>query len=134
MTLKGRTEQAVNRIAPTNLNVNRSNMDRRPKFSLKYLTKKFSLDKCSKEEKAAFADKLHEMSQQVWSQIFQGARHSNGFEKLGKGKDLAWIQDIFKDKNIIAFRFAGLKAMIGFIDNEILYIPGLDRNFTAYKH
>ena len=134
MTLKNRATPSTNRIAPKNLDVDHSNMDRHPKFSLKYLVKQFSIDKCESEEKAAFADKLHRMSQQVWSEIFKGARHGSGFEKLGKGKNFNWIQDIFNDKNIIAFRFSSLKAMIGFLDNEVLYILGLDRNFTAYKH
>ncbi len=134
MRFKQRATEKTGALKPANLAVTRSNMDRHPKFSLKHLCKDYSLDKCDKDEKSAFADKLHRLSQQVWAQIFQGARHGGGFEKLGLGKDFSWIPCTFDEKRIIAFRFSAMKAMVGFLDNEVLYILGLDRSFTAYKH
>ena len=107
-------------------------MDRRPKFSLKYLGGSYCLSKCTKEEKAAFADKLHYLSQQTWGQIFQAGRHGAGFEKIEE--KISWLPEIFSGKKIIAFRFSGMKAMLGFSDKEVFYILGLDRNFTGYGH
>lgn len=104
-----------------------------PKFSLKHLKGgKFCLSRCEQSEKAAFADKLRELSQKTWQELQQAPRHGMGFEKIRGYKDLP--VDVSPDVNILAFRFCGKKAMIGYRIDETFYIIALDRNFTAYNH
>ena len=129
---KSRYTKKSGKIKPTDVSSTQSIMDRRPKFSLKYLSGQYCLSNCNKEEKAAFADRIHRLSQQTWSQIFQGDRHGSGFEKINE--PLSWISNNFSEKQIIAFRFSGMKAMIGFADKEIFYVLGLDRSFSSYGH
>lgn len=40
---------------------------------------------CEKDEKAAFADKLRELSQLTWSQLRMSGRHGMGYEKIAHG-------------------------------------------------
>lgn len=129
---KSRYTKKSGKISPSDVSNTQSIMDKRPKFSLKYLGGQHCLSRCTKDEKAAFADRIHRLSQQTWSQIFQGGRHGGGFEKINE--PLSWMPDKFSEKQIIAFRFSGMKAMLGFSDKEIFYILGLDRDFTSYGH
>lgn len=129
---KSRYTQQSGKINPPDVSKTKSVMDKRPKFSLKYLGGQYCLSHCTKDERAAFADRIHYLSQQTWSQIFQGARHGGGFEKINE--PLTWLPDKFSQKQIIAFRFIGKKSMIGFADKEVFYVLGLDRDFTAYGH
>ncbi len=46
----------------------------KPIFSLRHLDKNFSLTKCTKEEKAAFADTLYKLSQLSWQELRQAPR------------------------------------------------------------
>jgi hypothetical protein len=47
----------------------------RPKFSLEYLQRSHCLSLCARDEKAALADRFHELSQLTWQQIHQADRH-----------------------------------------------------------
>ena len=111
----------------------RSFNSEQPKFSLKHLKGgKFCLSKCEQVEKAAFADKLRELSQMTWQELQQAPHHGMGFEKIRGYKDIP--ADVSPEINILAFRFCGMKAMIGYRIDETFYIIALDRNFTAYDH
>ncbi|MHC1788302.1 hypothetical protein [Solidesulfovibrio sp.] len=111
-----------------------SDEDRRPKFSLRLLQTSHCISCCTKDEKAALADKMHTLSALPWSEIRKSDRHGLGFEKIAPASIKAGIPEPAKDKNIIAFRFAGMKPMVGFKEGATFYVLWLDRDFTLYKH
>jgi len=59
---------------------NRSYDQYEPYFSLTHIQKTFSLSNCQKNEKAAFSDTLHQLSQKTWSELKNLPRHGLGFE------------------------------------------------------
>jgi hypothetical protein len=108
----------------------------RPKFSLEHLRKSHCISNCTKDEKAALADRLHELSQLTWQQIAQCSRKGQGSEIIARssiGED-SIPACITEDSNIIAFRFFGNAPMVGFRDAEVFFIVWLDRAFDLYDH
>jgi hypothetical protein len=106
-----------------------------PLFSLRYVNKDYSISKCTKDEKAAFADTLYQLSQLRWSQIKASSRHGLGYEKIDRNVIKSSIPSHIKDDvNLIAFRFCGLAPMVGYRDGAVFYIIWLDRDFTLYPH
>jgi hypothetical protein len=106
-----------------------------PLFSLRYMNKDYSLAKCTKDEKAAFADTLYKLSQLTWSQINACPRHGSGSEKIARSSIGAPIPSHLKDDvNFIAFRFFGKAPMVGYRDGAVFYVIWLDRDFTLYPH
>lgn len=111
-----------------------------PIFSLYHLRKDYCLSKCAKDEKAAFADTLHKLSQLTWSDLNQAPKHGVGFEKIHRksfNNERCIPSHITEDVNIIAFRFSGKKAMVGYrdpLDRKLFHIVWLDRDFTLYPH
>lgn len=106
-----------------------------PVFSLCF-QKGYCITDCQKNEKVAFAEKLHELSRRTWNEIINSNRHGSGCEKIEKNKINSSIpthvtEDI---KFFIAIRFDGLKPMVGYREGIILHILWLDRNFRLYKH
>lgn len=108
-----------------------------PIFSLK-INKDYSLTMCDRSEKAAFADRLHELSQSTWRDLRQAGRHGQGYEIIDRSEIKGSIPEhVTEDVRIIAFRFCGLKPMAGYRDikdRRIFHIVWLDRDFTLYKH
>ncbi len=103
-----------------------------PIFDVSDLSKgPYSLALCTKDEKSAFADKLVEMSQSSWQELFQANRHKQGYEIIENYPKPSNLTD---DVKIIAFRFYGMAPMIGYRQEQIFHIIALDRDFTAYKH
>lgn len=106
-----------------------------PLFSLRYLQKDYSLSQCTKDEKAAFADTLYQLSQLTWSQIKASSRHGLGYEKIDRNSISSAIPTHIKeDVNIVAFRFFGMAPMVGYRDGAVFYVIWLDRDFTLYPH
>jgi len=106
-----------------------------PYFSLRYLSKKYCLSNCETQEKAAFADTLHKLSQLPWAQIRQHHKHGLGYEKISTNSIKSGIPNHIKpDVSFIAFRFHGKKPMVGYKDGHIFHILWLDRSFTLYDH
>ena len=106
-----------------------------PIFSLRYLEGEYCLTKCAQDDQAAFALKLHRLSKLTWSQIQSQDRHKLGYERISRDALKASVPKfITEDVNIIAFRFSGLKSMLGYRDGSVFYIIWLDRNFTLYDH
>jgi hypothetical protein len=107
----------------------------RPKFSLEYIQSSYGLRECTKEEKAAFIDCLHEMSQLTWQQLHQAERHKQGYEIINRDAINTGIPSyITEDTQILAFRFSDKKPMVGFRRDEVFFVVWLDRDFTLYKH
>jgi hypothetical protein len=107
----------------------------RPLFSLRFLEKDFCITCCEQQEKAAFADTLHRLSQLSWNQLKQAPRHGLGYEKIGRQHINAPIPaHIKEDVNFIAFRFYGNAPMVGFREMATFHIVWLDRQFKLYDH
>lgn len=106
-----------------------------PYFSLQHLNRKFCLSLCETDEKAAFADTLHKLSQLPWSQLKQQSRHGLGYEKIARNSIKAGIPSHIKaDVTFIAFRFHAQKAMVGYRAGHVFHIIWLDRSFKLYNH
>ncbi len=107
-----------------------------PKFSLRYLNQHYCLSRCTKDEKAAFADRVRLLSQKSWAELRMCPRHGLGYETIRRDRIKSGIPCVVTDDvNIIAFRFHGLKPMVGFRSNDgTFYIVWFDRDFSLYEH
>lgn len=106
-----------------------------PIFCLKNLRRDHCLSKCNKEQKAAFADKLHQLSQVPWIEIRQSHRHKLGSEIIDKDTIKADIPVfITPDVKILAFRFWKKAPMLGYKSGEVFHIIWLDPKFELYGH
>ena len=106
-----------------------------PIFSLRTMSKDFSLDDCTKDEKAAFAATLYKLSKMTWSQIKGSGRHASGYERIQRNAIKPAIPvHITEDVNLIAFRFCAKAPMVGYRDGVIFYVIWLDRAFKLYNH
>lgn len=93
------------------------------------------LSTCTKDEKAALADRLHQMSQLTWQQIQQAPRHGQGGETIARASLNVKVPNVVtEDTPILSFRFFAMAPMIGFRKDEVFYILWLDRAFDAYEH
>lgn len=106
-----------------------------PKFSLEYLQKSHCLSKCTKDEKAALIDRLHELSQLTWQQIQQAHRHGQGSETIARtSMNVGVPPAITDDTPILSFRFSGKAPMVGFRREDVFYLVWIDRAFNVYPH
>ncbi len=112
-----------------------SSEQQKPHFSLEYLDREYCLSMCGKEQKAAFADTLHKLSQLTWAQLKNTGRHGSGYEKIEKHSLKRPVPShITDDVNIIAFRFCGKAPMAGYRNRKTFYVIWLDINFSLYSH
>lgn len=108
-----------------------------PKFCLRDMRPKYSLVKCNKDEKAAFAGRLFELSRSTWSQLRQMPRKGQGWEIIPqdaiKGDGLH--SHLSEDVRFIAFRCCGKAPMVGYRSKDgVFNILWIDRDFTLYDH
>lgn len=106
-----------------------------PVFSFEYMVKGHSVDDLDKDDQAALAVQLYKLSQLSWKEIKRASRHGFGFEKIRRNDIKAPLpRQITPDVNFIAFRFNGLKPMVGFRRDRIFFVVWLDHNFKLYNH
>lgn len=123
------------KIATPSPTRNPSPEQQKPIFSLVYLRKDYCLSACNKDEKAAFADTLHQLSQITWNEISSSSRHGLGYERISRNAIRSGIPNHVKeDVNFIAFRFFGKAPMVGYRDENIFHIVWIDRAFSLYNH
>ena len=134
--IKGKELGKGKRIAQPQYIPNVPNSDLEPPvFCLRYLDKKYGLDTCDKDERAALASTLNKLSQLTWSQLRLAPRHGVGYEIIDRSSfRVAIPQHITEDVNLIAFRFIGKAPMVGYKDEAIFRIVWLDRSFGVYNH
>lgn len=109
----------------------------KPVFSLIYLSKKYSIEQCTKEEKIAFVQAITKFSSLTWTEILYAPKHGLGSESISqqaiKGDSIP--KDIVTDDTkLIALRFSGKAPMVGFRDQNVFHIIWFDRNFDLYDH
>jgi hypothetical protein len=106
---------------------------RRPVFCLEYLDRDYCLSRCTKEEKAAFADTLHKLSKLDWLSLKLADRKGIGYEKIDRKSIKGSIPAVAtSDVIFIRFRFYGKKPIVGFRAGRVLHIIWVDRNHTLY--
>jgi hypothetical protein len=71
----------------------------------------------------------------TWSEIIQAPRHGMGFETITRTAIRRPIPThITEDVTFIAFRFNGLKPMIGYRIEGMFHIIWFDCRFDLYDH
>ena len=78
---------------------------------------------------------LYKLSQLSWRELRLAPRHGVGYEIIDHSSFRVPIpKHITEDVDMIAFRFSGLKAMVGYRDEAIFHLVWLDRSFKVYAH
>lgn len=111
----------------------RSSNDEPPAFSFKYVQPSHCLDCCDPEEKKALAEALHKRRDKTWQELLCSDRHGLGCEAITQRWRVR-VPAEHAEKKMLAFRFSGKKAMVGFREREIFYILWLDTRFNVYEH
>jgi hypothetical protein len=106
-----------------------------PVFCLKHIQTNYSLNDCTKDEKASFVDQLYNLSQLSWQTIQLSPKHGLGTEKIEQGSIKAKLPNIVTpDVKLYALRFDGKKPMVGFKSHFVFHVLYLDRSFSLYNH
>ena len=108
-----------------------------PLFSLERLQSgSYCLSNLDKEDKAAFADAIFKRRNSTWNEIQQKDRHGLGFEKISVNSIRPSVPKFITEDqaNLIAFRFNGLKPMIGYRSKNVFYVLWFDHNYSVYDH
>lgn len=108
-----------------------------PIFSLEKLaTGKYCLSEMEQEDKASFADAMFRRRNLAWSAIRNAGRHGLGVEKIKRTSIKAEIPSYVtaEVEDFLAFRFSGLKPMVGYRIRDIFYVLWFDHDFTLYDH
>ncbi len=106
-----------------------------PYFSLRYVASQYCISDCQLQDRAAFTDTIRKLSQLTWMEIKQQSRHTLGYEKIPRTSIKAGIPNHIKDDvQFVAFRFSGLKPMVGYRDGAVFHIIWFDNKFTLYRH
>ncbi len=106
-----------------------------PHFALQHIQASHCLSACDKNEKSAFADTIHKLSQKTWMEIKNAPRHGIGFEKISrKSIKVQMPSYIPEDAQLISFRFCAKAPMVGYRKKETFYVLWLDRDFSVYDH
>lgn len=108
-----------------------------PKFCLRGMRPGFSVQDCTKEEKAQFADRLYRLSRMTWAELRQAPRKGLGWEIIQRSslKRDAVPLSLTDDAQIIAFRCIGDAPMVGYRSKDgVFNILWIDRAFDLYKH
>jgi hypothetical protein len=107
-----------------------------PKFCLRNLQSSHCITACNEQERAAFAYSLFKLSRLPWQELRQAPRHGLGYEKIARVSIRCGIPaTVSDDVQLIAFRFSGMKAMVGFRSGDGVFKRTVgDRDFTVYHH
>lgn len=96
---------------------------------------KYCLNNCEDDEIVAFAKKMHLYGKVTWQEVYLSPRHGLGCEKISRESSSVPIPSFVpEDVNILALRFKGLAAMVGWRKDNTFHVLGFDRNFTMYDH
>lgn len=112
-----------------------SSNNKRPVFSFANIQPSHGLKDCPDKDKIALLDKLGQLSQMTWQEIFQNDRHKTGQEKIAVKSIKESVPPCVKpDTNLIAIRYNGKAPMVGYRENEVFYVLWIDYDFKVYKH
>ena len=105
-----------------------------PVFCLHYLSSRFCLTKCDKDEVSGFAHTLRILGQQSWNYII--VNRVKGYEKMLNPRSMreSVPRELTEDLPIISFCFDGKKKMVGCRSKYIFHVIWLDPKFQLYDH
>jgi len=114
------------------------NYDHRPPiFSLEKLQPgKYCLSELAQEDKAMFADAIFRRKNLTWNQIKRIDRHGLGTEKIAR-EAIKAAEPKFITEEVdayLAFRYNGMKPMVGYRQRDVFYVLWFDTDFSLYKH
>lgn len=118
------------------IDVLRSFLNNHPVFCFQFLQNGFTIDTCSREEKAGIVKKICDLSGMTWAQIRTERRDAIGAEKIPyssiKAGKPSWIT---KDSEFLSFRFCGDNCrFLGYQNDFIFHVIYIDPHLRAYKH
>lgn len=102
-------------------------------ISLRYLRPNYCISRCEKRDKAKFAERVRILTQKTWAELKQSDKHLHGYETIAQLSDRLPPEAPLQAP-AIAFRFAGLKPMVGFRNDAIFYVVWFDRDYNLYAH
>ena len=109
-----------------------------PIFCFKHIHRDYNLDRCNESEKKLLMEHLVKLSSRTWTQIQLAPRHGAGSEKISLSSIKAPLPQTFPltddVASLLAIRFDGMKAVIGFRNGFIFHIFYIDRDFSLYHH
>lgn len=108
-----------------------------PKFSFERLQSgEFCFSTLKPDCKASFSESMFRRRDLTWKEIKNLGRHALGFEKISKHSISAAIPEFITEDEgtLIAFRYNGKKAMVGYRLKDVFYVLWFDPNFRLYKH
>jgi hypothetical protein len=106
----------------------------KPTFCLRYVDPGYCITLCDKNDKAAFAERIRQLSTMTWNQIIAADRHGFGREQISRDQLPSPPNNVTEDANFIALRFSGKKPMVGYQHEGTFHIIWFDRDFTLYDH
>lgn len=108
-----------------------------PVFCFNYISKKgYSFNDCDDQEKLDLINKLTTLSNMTWAEIQLSPKHGLGSEKIAIKSIKTKLPNNFTEdvSFLLALRFSGKKAMVGYRNEFIFHVFFLDRDFTLYPH
>jgi uncharacterized phage-associated protein len=108
-----------------------------PLFSLERLQGgDYCLSCLDQQGKAAFADAIFRRRTLTWGEVKKLNKHGLGFEKIPRKILKAGIPSCITDDadHFIAFRFDGMKPMVGYRQRNVFFVLWFDHNFSLYPH
>lgn len=106
-----------------------------PLFCFRHLVATHSVEACERDDRAALAVQLSKVGSIPWNEIQKSHRHGLGCETIARSSlNVAIPASITEDASLLAFRFSGMKPMVGFRMGQIFHIVWLDREFKVYSH
>jgi hypothetical protein len=95
----------------------------------------YSVNCCDSDNQAALTQQLFILSKLTWVQIKGSGRHKLGAELISQNSiRVALPAAVTPDLALLAFRYNGMRPMIGYREGRVYHILLLDHNFSCYQH
>ena len=108
-----------------------------PIFSLERLQEgRYCFSEMDDAHKASFAEAIFKRRNISWAEIKKLNRHKLGFEKISRNSIGAPMPQFITEDvdHFLAFRFSGMKPMVGYRSRDIFYVLWFDSSFDLYEH
>ena len=108
-----------------------------PIFSLQRVQlSKYCFSALNQQQKSAFAEAIFKRRNLSWQEIKKQHRHALGFEKIARNSLKVAVPKFITDdvEHFLAFRFDGLKPMVGYRQKNVFFVLWFDHDFTLYSH
>lgn len=104
-------------------------------FSFRHLQSPYHIVDCDNYDKIALLERMVKLCCLSWNQVISTQRHGFGTETIRRSSIGPRLPSVVTPEiTLIAFRFSGLKSMIGFRAQDIFQVLFLDHDGTVYDH